>query len=225
MPQRTLNLNYTFRDGTLLRKALTHPSVPQKSKLDNYERCEFLGDRVLGLVIASYLYHQYPNNKEGELSKRFTNLVRKEALVKVAKALDLGHFIYMSESEVAADGHKNESILADACEALVGAVYLDGGFEAAYRFVLEQWQDLLEEHSTEIHVDAKTKLQEFLQKQSKPLPHYSVIGVTGPDHAPFFRVSLTVQNERPVHGEGSTRRQAEQQAAAEMLFVLKQKQS
>lgn len=223
MSHRTLQLNYTFRDNTLLRKALTHPSVPQKTKLENYERCEFLGDRVLGLVIASYLYHQYPNNKEGDLSKRFTNLVRKEALVKVANSLNLGQFVYMSESEMAADGHHNESILADACEALIGAIYLDGGFEAAYRFILEQWHDLLEEHAAEIHVDAKTQLQEFLQKRKKPLPDYSVIAITGPDHAPFFKVSLMVEDERPVYGEGSSRRQAEQQAAAEMLFVLKQK--
>lgn len=223
MPHRALRLNYTFRDNTLLRKALTHPSVPQKTKLENYERCEFLGDRVLGLAIASYLYHQYPNNQEGDLSKRFTNLVRKEALVKVAKSLNLGHFIYMSESEVTAGGHQNESILADACEALIGAIYLDGGFEAVYRFILEQWHDLMEEHAAEIHVDAKTQLQEFLQKRKKPLPDYSVIAITGPDHAPFFKVSLTVKDERPVYGEGSSRRQAEQQAAAEMLFVLKQK--
>lgn len=223
MSHRTLQLNYTFRDSTLLRKALTHPSAPQKTKLENYERCEFLGDRVLGLVIASYLYHQYPNNKEGDLSKRFTNLVRKEALASVAKSLDLGHFIYMSESEVAVDGHKNDSILADACEALIGAIYLDGGFEAAYRFILEQWHDLIEEHSNEIHVDAKTQLQEFLQKYKRPLPHYSIIAVTGPDHAPFFKVCLSVKDEKSVYGEGCSRRQAEQQAAAEMLFVLKQK--
>jgi ribonuclease-3 len=224
MSHRNLQLNYTFHDDTLLKKALTHPSVPQKTKLENYERCEFLGDRVLGLVIASYLYHQYPHNKEGDLSKRFTNLVRKEALVKVAHSLNLGDFIYMSESELAADGGKNESILADSCEALIGAIYLDGGFESAYRFVLEQWNPLLEEQSVEISVDAKTQLQEFLQKHKKPLPQYSVIAVTGPDHAPYFKVSLVVKDERPVYGEGSSRRQAEQQAAAEMLFVLKKKE-
>lgn len=224
MAHRNLKLNYTFHDDVLLKKALTHPSLAQKSKLENYERCEFLGDRVLGLVIASYLYHQYPHNKEGELSRRFTNLVRKEALAKVAQALNLGDFIYMSDSELASEGNKNESILADACEALIGAIYLDGGFESAYRFVLEQWSPLLEEQSVEIAVDAKTQLQEFLQKQKQPLPHYSVIAITGPDHAPYFKVSLSVKDERPVYGEGSSRRQAEQQAAAEMLFIIKKKE-
>ena len=225
MAHRNLKLNYTFHDDVLLKKALTHPSLPQKSKLENYERCEFLGDRVLGLVIASYLYHQYPHNKEGDLSKRFTNLVRKEALAKVAQNLSLGDFIYMSDSELAADGNKNESVLADSCEALIGAIYLDGGFESAYRFVLEQWSPLLEEQSLEISVDAKTQLQEFLQKHRKPLPQYSVIAITGPDHAPYFKVSLAIKDVGPVYGEGSSRRQAEQQAAAEMLFVLKKKES
>lgn len=217
-------LNYVFYDEALLRKALTHSSTPQKTKLENYERCEFLGDRVLGLVIASYLYHRYPHNKEGDLSKRFTNLVKKEALVKVAQALNLGDFIAMSESEMASEAGKNESILADACEALIGAIYLDGGFESAYRFVLEQWSSLLEEQASEIVVDAKTQLQEFLQKQKKPLPQYSVIAITGPDHAPYFKVSLIVKDEGPVYGEGASRRQAEQQAASEMLFVLKKKE-
>ena len=225
MSYKNLPLNYTFHDETLLKKALTHSSVPQKTKLENYERCEFLGDRVLGLVIASYLYHRYPHNKEGDLSKRFTNLVRKEALVKVAQSLDLGNFIYMSENELAADGGKNESILADACEALIGSIYLDGGFESAYRFVLEQWSFLLEEQSVEISVDAKTQLQEWLQKYKKPLPQYSVIAITGPDHAPYFKVALSVKDEQPVYGEGPSRRQAEQQAASEMLYVLKKKES
>ena len=224
MSPKKLHLNYTFHNEALLKTALTHSSMPHKVKLENYERCEFLGDRVLGLIIASYLYHRYPHNKEGDLSKRFTNLVKKEALVKVAQALSLGNFIAMSESEIAADGSKNESILADACEAVIGAIYLDGGFESAYRFVLEQWNPLLEEQAIEISVDAKTQLQEFLQKYKKPLPQYSVVAITGPDHAPYFKVSLTVKDEPLVYGEGSSRRQAEQQAASEMLFILKKKE-
>jgi ribonuclease-3 len=224
MSHKNLQLSYTFRDDTLLKKALTHPSVSQKNKLEDYERCEFLGDRVLGLVIASYLYHQYPNNKEGDLSKRFTNLVKKDALVEVAQALNLGDFIYLSESEIAVDGHKNGSILADSCESLIGAIYLDGGFESAYRFILDHWYPLLEEQSAEIRVDAKTQLQEFLQKDKRPLPQYSVAAVTGPDHAPFFKVALSAKDEKPVYGEGSSRRQAEQQAAAEMLYILKRRE-
>ncbi|HCI49206.1 MAG: ribonuclease III [Alphaproteobacteria bacterium RIFCSPHIGHO2_01_FULL_41_14] len=223
MPHKKLSLNYTFQDAKLLKKALTHPSFPQKTRLDNYERCEFLGDRVLGLVIASYLYHRYPQNKEGDLSKRFTNLVRKEALLKVAQSLNLGDFIYMAENELVADGQKNESILADACEALIGAIYLDGGFDSAYRFILERWSPLLEEQSVEISVDAKTQLQELVQKHKKPLPQYSVMAITGPDHAPYFKVSLAVLDEPVVYGEGPSRRQAEQQAASEMLFLLKKK--
>ena len=214
------NLSHPFKNKLLLARALMHPSL--QSELSTYERSEFLGDRVLGLVIATYLYKAHPEDEEGNLARRFSNLVKGETLAKVAENLNLGPAIEMSSSEEHSGGRRNITILADACEALIGAVYLDGGFEAAEKFILEAWQFLIESGEDSTELDAKTTLQEHLQKKKWGLPAYSVAEVTGPDHAPEFVIRLYIKEvESEVFAKGLTKRQAEQEAAAKMLFILR----
>lgn len=222
MKELPLNLSYQFKNKVLLARALMHPSL--QSDLSTYERSEFLGDRVLGLVIATYLYTVHPEDEEGNLARRFSNLVKGETLAKVAESLHLGHAIQMSSSEEHSGGRRNITILADACEALIGAIYLDGGFEAAEKFVLSSWKFLLESGEDSTELDAKTTLQEHLQKKRWGLPAYSVAEVTGPDHAPEFVIRLYVkETDHEVFAKGLTKRQAEQEAAAKMLLILRTK--
>lgn len=199
-----------------------HPSL--QSELSTYERSEFLGDRVLGLVIATYLYKMHPEDEEGNLARRFSNLVKGETLAKVAENLHLGGAIQMSASEEHSGGRRNITILADSCEALIGAVYLDGGFEEAEKFILSAWKFLLDSGEDSTELDAKTMLQEHLQKKRWGLPAYSVAEVTGPDHAPEFVIRLYIkETEKEVFAKGLTKRQAEQEAAAKMLLILRTK--
>ncbi len=222
MKERPLKLDYQFNNKVLLARALMHPSL--QSELSTYERSEFLGDRVLGLVMATYLYKVHPEDEEGNLARRFSNLVKGETLAKVAESLHLGNAIQMSSSEEHSGGRRNITILADSCEALIGAIYLDGGFEAAEKFVLSAWKFLLESGEDSTDLDAKTTLQEHLQKKKWGLPVYSVAEVTGPDHAPEFVIRLYIkETESEVFAKGFTKRQAEQEAAAKMLLILRTK--
>jgi len=216
-------LGYRFCDGGLLIKALTHPSVTEgrsKRRFTDYERLEFLGDRVLGVVVAELLYKSYPSDPEGDLAKRFAALVREETLAQVARAIDLGRFLRLSPGEDGAGGRDNPRVLADACEALIGAVYLDGGFEKAHGLVNRLWNPLLSDSSSPPPKDAKTRLQEWAQARGLGLPCYRIADQGGPAHNPLFMVEVTVQDHACAMGRGASKRAAEQDAADSFLKGL-----
>ena len=208
-------LGHQFADPALLTQALKHASG-QQDRLNSNERLEFLGDRVLGLAVAAMLYDRFPTETEGQIGYRFTGLVRKETLADVARELDLAPAILLSPGEKAAGGRDNPSILADACEALIGAMYLDAGYDVAEAFILRHWTPLADAHTGPLK-DAKTRLQERCQKSGLPLPVYEVTGQEGPDHAPTFTVTVTVEGREPLTGTGGAKQGAEQAAAAAML--------
>lgn len=207
---------YRFSDATLLAQALTHASAD--AGLSN-ERLEFLGDRVLGLVIASHLHERFPDAEEGELSLRLNALVRKEACGEVGKALALDAVIRASAGE--ARGAMAASIIADATEALIGAIFLDGGYKAARDFVLRHWHTQFDRPVISGQ-DAKTRLQEWAQARlkGKGLPHYRELSRSGSDHAPVFVVEVSVPGAGSAEGRGSSKRQAEQEAAQKLLEKL-----
>lgn len=211
-------VGHTFSDQTLLQQALTHASRTgmADARTDSNERMEFLGDRVLGIIIADLLYRQFSNEDEGALSRRFTALVRMEALARVAGDIDLAPHLEMSQGEAETGGRDNPALLADACEALIAALYLDGGLETARRFVETHWQELLEEDPTPPK-DAKTALQEWTQSKGLGLPEYAVVDQSGPSHAPVFTIAVTVGGQQDQRASGPSKRRAEQDAAAAML--------
>jgi len=219
-------LGHRFLRPELLREALTHPSASaptagkvaraRPAKQRGYERLEFLGDRVLGLVVADLLYNAYPQEDEGALAKRLAALARKETLARVAVAADLPTHLVLSRAEAQSGGRKNPTLLADACEAVIGALYLDGGLEAAAAFIRRYWQPLMSAEARPPQ-DAKTALQEWAQGAGLPLPDYRTVRTEGPPHEPLFAVELRVEGQVPVTGTGRTKRAAEQ-AAAKQLF-------
>lgn len=208
-------LGHRFRDRKLLDEALAHRSAGGPFPV-GYERLEFLGDRVLGLVVADMLLSRYQNEAEGQLARRHAQLVRKETLVTVADGLDLGEYVALSKGEEEAGSRNAASLKADVCEAVIGALYLDGGLVAAHRFVTAAFTKLME---AEIRPpkDAKTALQEWAQGQGRPLPVYTIVESTGPAHDPRFVVSVAVQGEEPATGTGTSKRKAEQMAAETLL--------
>ena len=206
-------LNHTFKDLSLLKIALTHSSVGGKH---NYERLEFLGDRVLGLVIAELLYARFPNEKEGDMAKRLAALVQGSFLAKIAQEINLGDYIELSPSEAQAGGAENENILADVFESMIGALYLDSGFEKCQALIHRLWADRLDVMK-EPPQHPKTRIQEWAQGKSLPLPEYEIIGQTGPDHAPVFQIELKVQGYDPLLAEGKTRQAAEKEAAKKFM--------
>lgn len=215
-----LKLDYQFADPSLLETALTHRS---KHSINN-ERLEFLGDSVLGFVIAAQLFRQFPKGKEGQLSRARATLVKGETLAKLGRQLELGNYLYMGPGELKSGGYRRNSILADAMEAIVGAVYLDGGIEAAEKLILclfaEHLQNLTLE---EVSKDPKTRLQEFLQSKKLSLPKYKVVATHGSDHEQQFEVTCTTESlNQPTHGTGNSRRKAEQNAATRALELLSQ---
>jgi ribonuclease-3 len=212
-------IGYKFRDRSILYEALTHASVAHGQKgFANYERLEFLGDRVLGLAIAEHLYQAFPEAPEGDLARRFNCLVQKGTCAKVAEDIGLGTYIQLGESEALAGGRRKETILADACEALLGAVYVDGGWQPVKDIIEAHWAPHLAE-VTAVPVDAKTTLQEWVQSRGeKKLPRYVKVASTGPDHAPLFVYEVRVDGLEAARGKGSSRRTAEQAAATEMLI-------
>ena len=207
-------LDYEFSNRDLLRHALTHAS--SKRKIGNYERLEFLGDRVLGLVIAEELFRLNPGQREGDMSARHSALVRGDTCAEVGRNLGLEDFIVMGDSEMAKGVHLNASIMGDAVEALIAALYLDGGLEAARRFILRNWARFIVEGKI-IRKDAKTFLQEWALARALPIPEYRVVSRDGPEHAPSFAVEVEVRGSRPVHGTGPSKRFAEQVAADNFL--------
>lgn len=206
-------IQYRFTDQELLRVALTHSSTGEKN---NYERLEFLGDRVLGLVIASLLFERFPDEKEGDLAKRLASLVQGRTLAKLSAQISLGDYIYFSDAEAAAGGAENDHILADVFESVIGALYLDGGFKECQRLIDTYWKKIL--HTMEEPPQhPKTAIQEWAQAKGLPLPLYEIIGQTGPDHAPEFQVRLLVKGHEPIMASGRSRAEAEKRAAAEFM--------
>jgi len=213
-------LGRAFDNPRLLEDALRHSSAcGARGVPESNERLEFLGDRVLGVVIAKMLFEAFPGEPEGDLSRRFAALARAETLARVAADLGLGEAIEMSRSEETAGGRKNPGLLADACEAVIAAVYLDGGLRAAETFISSHWSALLAE-TPEPPQDAKTALQEWAQGRGLSLPAYRETARTGPEHAPVFEVSVSVDGEQDATGQGPSKRQAEQAAAAAMMGRL-----
>ena len=211
-------LGHRFADTRLLEQALTHRS----RGAENYERLEFLGDGVLGCAMAEELYARFPQLSEGKLTRLRASLVREEALAEVAKTLGLGEHLRLGEGELAAGPEPRPSILADAVEAVLGAVFLDGGYEAARKAVLAAFGPLIERLDPDRPAkDAKTRLQEILQAKHRRLPQYRVVAVQGEAHKQSFEVECYVSElDLRVTGTGTSRQRAEQQAAKAMLEEL-----
>ncbi len=218
-------LQHSFADPALLTRALTHRSVVGMRKpggaaveTDSFanERLEFLGDRVLGLVIAELLFKRFKGEAEGQMAQRLAVLVSAPTLARVARASGLDREIRMAAGQSAGDA---DAILADACEAVIGAMYLDGGLKPAETFIRAQWAALVDE-AVAPPKDAKSSLQEWAQGQGFPLPTYEVVSQDGPDHAPNFVVTVTVSGQEPSEGRGKSKRIAEQGAASALLARL-----
>ena len=207
-------LAYTFSEPSLLARALTHSSA--QSKGEDNERLEFLGDRVLGLAIADLLYDAFPEEEEGSLAKRHTGLVQQATLVQIAQGLDLASHLKLSAGEMKSGGQQKEKIIADALEALIGAIYLDSGYAAAFVFVERHWRKILQQQ-TDPPEDAKSKLQEWAQGRALPLPLYTLTQKSGVDHAPIFEVEVSVQGVGATTASAASKRAAEKQAAVLML--------
>jgi ribonuclease-3 len=218
MNQLEAKLEYTFKDQDLLELALTHSSTSGgQSNAQSNERLEFLGDRVLGLTIAELVYSTFPDEPEGHLARRFTALVRREALAIVGEKLGVIKHLNLSRSERdAATGKAKASIVADACEAIIAAIYLDGGYEPASEFILRHWTALMDADLSP-PMDAKTALQEWGQGRGMPHPTYVETSREGPAHAPIFTVKVSLNDGHEATGEGKSKRAAEQEAAKHLL--------
>ena len=201
-------INIKFKNKNLLITSLTHKSF---NKSNNNEKMEFLGDRVLGLIIAKKLLEIYPNEKEGILDKKYASLVNKKACLEIADCIDLKNYILVFNP-------KNKSIniedkvISDSCEALIGAIYLEKGLNITEKIILELWREKIKK-SAITQIDAKTKLQEFSLKKFKKLPIYKTISNTGPRHKPIFKVAVKLDNTKFFNGEGKSKKEAEQSAA------------
>jgi ribonuclease-3 len=213
-------LAHRFAEPGLLSQALTHAGHGhgRAGAIDN-ERLEFLGDRVLGLVIAELLMEIFPDAREGELGPRLTVLVRREALAEVAAAIDLGGYLALAPADAAAGARSQPKLLADACEAVIAALYLDGGLPAAKRFIVRHWQSLLRDVAA-MPIEPKTSLQEWAQGQGRPLPIYTVVRSSGKAHAPEFAVEVEVSGLQTAIGTGLSKRAAEKAAATILLRRL-----
>lgn len=209
-------LGYRFKEIALLEQALTHKSFVTGRKHASNQRLEFLGDRVLGLAVAEMLFASFPGNLEGELSQRHTGLVRNETCVEVALLLGLGAHLKLGPSERNAGGERNPSILGDACEAVMGAIFLDGGYAPAKTMIERYWRPLMDA-ATQAPRDAKALLQEWALGRGMPVPSYREVDRSGPDHKPVFRVSVELPGLVAVEGVGPSKREAERAAASQML--------
>jgi ribonuclease III len=210
-------LGYLFASRDLLKKALTHASVRQNTnKRRDNERLEFLGDRVLGLAIAELLCEVYPSASEGELAKLYNRLVRGGTCAAIARELNLGPFLVLSEAEAESGGREKETILADACEALLGAIFLEAGYTIARDVVRAHWGSRVGASPADA-ADAKSLLQEWAQGQGLDLPAYVEVDRQGPDHAPRFTSEVRIRGRKPARGEGASKRAAEQAAATALL--------
>ncbi len=215
------HLNYQFKNKALLIQALTHSSYyQQKNKLkkDN-QRLEFLGDRVLGLLTAEYLFHQDKLAREGQLAVQLNAFVCKESCAKIAKKMNLDQFILLSSSEEAQGGRDKDTILADSCEAILAAIYLDGGLFAVKRIYDQFWISMFNQTRL-IQKDPKSRLQDWVLKKNNQIPVYELINKIGADHMPHFTVKVSIFNGMQMEGQGKTKREAEYEAAKKLLYKL-----
>ena len=208
-------LQYEFKNKDLLHKALTHKSYSE----NNNEKLEFLGDRVLGLVISKKLLDKYPGEKEGIIDKKFANLVNKKTCANIANTLNLKKFIYLGAS------HKNiersgNKILSDCLEAIVGAIYTDGGIKSSEKFILNSWNSFIDKSVVTL-IDPKTRLQEFSLKKFKILPKYTFFKKSGPQHKPSFKTEVQIPDSKKIIGTGSSKKKAQQNAAEKLIKILK----
>lgn len=212
-------LGYRFQALDHLQEALTHPSRGSLTRNDN-QRLEFLGDRVLGLVMAQALLERDPTASEGLLAPRYNALVRKETCASVARDIDIGGVLKLGRSEMMSGGRRKDALLADALEAVIAAIYLDGGFEAAQKVVTSLWGDRVSSVKADAR-DAKTTLQEWAQSRGFTPPKYTVLKRTGPDHAPVFTIEVTLDDGQKHTAVAGSKRNAEQAAANALLEKLK----
>ena len=204
-------LKISFKNKSLLKQSLTHKSF---DKINNNEKIEFLGDRVLGLIIAKKLLEIYPNEKEGILDKKFASLVNRNTCLEIAKTIELDKYILTFDQK-----RKNsieDKVIADSCEALIGGIYLDKGFNFTEKIIMNLWKTHIEK-SVVTQIDAKTKLQEYSLKKFKKLPIYKLISNTGPRHKPIFKISVKLINTKLYQAEGKSKKDAEQNAAINCL--------
>ena len=219
LPELETALGYSFRDKQLLSLALTHRSLVREGGEASNQRLEFLGDSVLGLCSAELLYQQFPNEAEGDLSKRLVSLVNGEQLTAIALEMKLGDLLTMSGGEEEQGGRLNPSNLEDACEALLGAIYLDGGLAAVKAVITTYWQPYASATKAPPK-DAKTSLQEWAQGRGLPLPEYTLISSDGPSHAPLFVVEVAVKGKPAARAEAGVKKHAERLAAEKLLAQL-----
>ncbi|WDI30534.1 ribonuclease III [Hyphococcus flavus] len=214
-------IGYEFAERSLLKRALTHSSLSGgEAPVKDLERLEFLGDRVLGLLTAETLWRKYPDYDEGEMAPRLNALVRKETCAKATLHFGVDQYILMSEWEDSAGGRKKKAILGDVMEALLGALYIDGGLKAARALYDQFWTPNLENLS-KLHKDPKTALQEWTQRKALGVPDYEVIESEGPAHAPAFTIEAQVKGKKPTRGEGKSKRAAQMEAAR--AFLIREK--
>ena len=206
------SLKIRFKDKTLLIKALTHKSANQEI---NNEKLEFLGDRVIGLVLSKKLFDLYPNENEGVLDKRFARLVNRKTCCEVAWSIGVQDYIIIADSKKKIS-NKDEKILSDCCEALIGSIYIDRGYDFARDFILRIWKKNIDKSDITI-LDPKTKLQEYSLKRYKKLPLYRLIGSSGPKHKPIYKISVTIKESKKFIGAGASKQEAQQNGAAKLL--------
>ena len=209
-------INYSFKNKSLLDRALTHKSFNNKI---NNEKLEFLGDRVLGLIISKKLLEKYPNENEGIIDKKFANLVNKKTCVKIAKKINLKRFLYLGASHKRLE-RSADKIVSDSLEAIVGAIYLDGGLKLSEKFILNFWETYIDKSVITL-IDSKTLLQEYSLKKFKILPKYTFFKKTGPQHEPFFKTQVEIPESKKIVGEGSSKKKAQQNAASKLIKLLK----
>ena len=208
-------INIKFNNPKILLQSITHKSY---DPIINYEKLEFLGDRILGLIISKKLIELYPNDKVGILDKKFSNLVNKNICHEVGIKLKLNEFVLVGNAKKKISNIENK-IISDVCEAVIGAIYLDKGIKSSKEFILNMWRDYLKT-SNFTKIDAKTKLQEFSLKKFKSLPVYKIISNTGPRHKPNFKVGVKIKNSKYAYANGSSIKNAEQTAASILLKSL-----
>ena len=214
-------LGYCFKRPGLLFEAITHASVRSNSRRDN-QRLEFLGDRVLGLVISEALLSDDKEAREGLLAPRYNALVRKECCAEVAAEIDIGSILKLGRSEILSGGRRKRALLGDAIEAVIAAVFLDGGFKAARSVVLRHWKNRISSVKTQAP-DPKTELQEWAQSCGYPPPDYSLISRIGPDHEPIFMIEARVQNGLAITSSAGNKRDAEKAAASALLEQIRER--
>ena len=200
-----------------MTQALTHKSFDTKN---NYEKLEFLGDRVLGFVISKKLLELYPNEKVGMIDKKLANLVNKNKCFEIGKELELENYILTGNTEKKKKVNIEKKIVSDCCESLIGAIYIDKGFEVSSKFILNYWKNYLNLSDITV-IDSKTRLQEYSLKKFKALPIYKLISNTGPRHKPNFKISVKIKDSKTVIADGSSKKNAEQAAAMKLLETIK----